>query len=47
MKREEITTLGELKKSGYQAKTIQQELAQNLKQRLKNGQSSFEGLIGY
>jgi magnesium chelatase subunit I len=47
MKREEITTLGELKKSGYQAKTIQQELAQNLKQRLKNGQSSFECLIGY
>ena len=47
MKQQEITTLGELKKSGYQPKSIQQELAQNLKERLKNGQPSFEGLIGY
>ncbi|MDA7797622.1 sigma 54-interacting transcriptional regulator [Flavobacteriaceae bacterium] len=47
MKQQEITTLGELKKSGYQSKSIQQELAQNLKERLKNGQPSFEGLIGY
>jgi len=47
MKREEITTLGELKKSGYQPQTIQQELAQNLKEHLKNGHPSFEGLIGY
>ena len=31
MKRENINTFGDLKKSGYQPKTIQQELAQNLK----------------
>jgi len=47
MKRENISTLGDLKKSGYQPKTIQQELAQNLKVRLQEGLSSFEGLIGY
>ena len=47
MKREKITTLGALKKSGYQPKTIQQELAQNLRHRLQNGLPSFEGLIGY
>ena len=47
MKRENINTLGDLKKSGYQPKTIQQELAQNLKVRLQKGLPSFEGLIGY
>ena len=47
MKREEITTLGKLKKARYQPKTIQQELALNLKERLKSNQPSFEGLIGY
>ena len=47
MKREKITTIGALKKSGYQPKTIQQELAQNLRHRLQNGLPSFEGLIGY
>ena len=47
MKRENISTLGDLKKSGYQPKTIQQELAQNLKVRLQKGLPSFEGLIGY
>ena len=47
MKRENINTLGDLKKSGYQPKTIQQELAHNLKTRLKKGLPSFEGLIGY
>jgi magnesium chelatase subunit I len=47
MKRENINTLGDLKKSGYQPKTIQQELAHNLKTRLQKGLPSFEGLIGY
>ena len=47
MKRENINTLGDLKKSGYQPKTIQQELTHNLKTRLQKGLPSFEGLIGY
>ena len=47
MKKENINTLRDLKKSGYQPKTIQQELAHNLKKRLKKGLPSFEGLIGY
>ena len=47
MKKKQISTLGELKKSGYKPNTIHEELAKNLKDRLKSGQPSFEGLIGY
>lgn len=42
-----IKTLGELKKSGYQPKTIKQELRDNLIQNIKAGVSSFEGIHGY
>src|SRR5210317_1997049 len=47
MKEKEITTLGELKKSGYQTQSIQQELANNLKLKLQKGEQTFEGIIGY
>lgn len=47
MNRENIKTLGDLKKTAYQPKSIQQELADNLKTRLRNGIPSFEGIIGY
>ena len=47
MTRKENTTLGALKKSGYTPLTIQEEMAQNLRQHLKSGKSTFEGLIGY
>ncbi len=47
MNRENIKTLGDLKKTAYQPKSIQQELSDNLKTRLRNGIPSFEGLIGY
>ena len=47
MTRKENTTLGALKKSGYTPLTIQEEMAQNLRQQLKSGKSTFEGLIGY
>ena len=47
MTRKENTTLGALKKSGYTPLTIQEEMAQNLRQHLKNGKNTFEGLIGY
>ncbi|MGC6479223.1 MAG: magnesium chelatase [Flavobacteriaceae bacterium] len=42
-----IKTLGELKKTGYQPKTIQAEIRENLIRRLEQGESSFTGLIGY
>ncbi|MDG2053005.1 MAG: magnesium chelatase, partial [Flavobacteriaceae bacterium] len=42
-----ITTLGTLKKTDYKPLSIQQELAQNLRARMQNGQPTFEGLLGY
>ena len=40
-------TLGELKKSGYTSKSINLELSSNLRKKLKSGESSFKGIIGY
>ncbi len=42
-----ITTLGALKKSGYQSKTIKQELRDNLIANIQNDTPSFEGIHGY
>lgn len=42
-----ITTLGQLKKSGYQSKSIKQELRDNLVQKLQKKEKVFEGIIGY
>ena len=47
MKRELATTLGELKKTDYTSRSIQLELAENLKACLRSGKTTFEGLIGY
>lgn len=47
MKREHATTLGELKKTDYTSRSIQEELAHNLKESLKAGKETFKGLIGY
>ena len=47
MKKKEITNIGQLKKSGYQAQSIQKELAKNLKLKLQKGEQTFEGIIGY
>jgi magnesium chelatase subunit I len=47
MKEKEITNLGQLKKSGYQAQSIQKELAKNLKLKLQKGEQTFKGIIGY
>ena len=41
------TTLGELRKQGYQPKTIKDELRDNLIYRLQNKQSVFEGIYGF
>ena len=42
-----ITTLEELKKTGYQPKSIKKELRDNLIQKLKNKEQVFEGIWGY
>lgn len=41
------TNLGQLKKSGYQSKSIKEEIRQNLIQKLKNGENTFPGIVGY
>ena len=47
MEKPTITTLKELKKTTYRPNSIQEELAQNLREKIKKGEPSFEGLIGY
>jgi magnesium chelatase subunit I len=42
-----IKTLGELKKSGYQYRSIKEELRQNLIARLRRNEITFPGIIGY
>src|SRR5690606_20328775 len=42
-----ITTLAELKKSGYQGRTVKEELRQNLIAKLRNKETVFEGIWGY
>jgi magnesium chelatase subunit I len=47
MRKPKIATLGALKKTAYQPQSIQEELAENLRERLRKGEPTFEGLIGY
>ena len=47
MKIEKIKTLGDLKKSGYQSKSIKDELRNNLIEKLKSGNPVFEGVHGF
>lgn len=42
-----ITTLGELKQSGYQPRSIKEELRENLVKHLQKGSTVFEGIHGY
>ena len=42
-----IQTIGDLKKSGYQSKSIKDELRDNLIQKIKNKETTFEGVHGY
>ncbi len=42
-----IKTLGELKASGYQPKSIKEELRDNLIEKLKNKETVFEGVLGF
>ncbi len=43
----EISTLGELKKAGYIRKSVKDELRDNLREKIKNGETTFEGVWGY
>src|SRR3978361_1381031 len=42
-----IKTLGQLKASGYQPKSIKEEIRQNLIKKLKNKEETFPGILGY
>src|SRR5687768_17258807 len=42
-----INTIRELKEAGYKAKGIKEEIRDNLIQKLKAGQDTFKGIIGY
>jgi magnesium chelatase subunit I len=47
MKIENINTLGELKATGYESKSIKDELRNNLIDRIKSGKPAFEGVHGF
>ena len=47
MKIENINTLGELRASGYQSKSIKDELRDNLREKIKSGSPTFEGIHGF
>jgi magnesium chelatase subunit I len=42
-----IKTFGELKNAGYTPKSIKEELRQNLIEKIRNGETVFEGVHGY
>lgn len=47
MKVSQITTLAQLKSSGYKSKSIKQELRENLIEKLRKKENVFEGIWGY
>lgn len=47
MQQPTISTLGELKKSGYTPKTVKEEVRDNLITAIKNNTNTFEGILGY
>lgn len=47
MARQRPTTLGQLKQSGYRARSVRDEMRENLIRRLKNRETLFPGIIGY
>src|ERR1700743_121604 len=42
-----ITTLGQLKKTGYKNRSVKEEIRENLIRKLKNKETSFPGIVGY
>jgi magnesium chelatase subunit I len=47
MKIDTIKNLGELKATGYQSKSIKDELRNNLREKIKTGKPAFEGVHGF
>ncbi|HET8752970.1 MAG TPA: magnesium chelatase [Salinimicrobium sp.] len=47
MKIEDIKSFGALKNSGYQSRSIKEELRQNLLKKIRNSEATFEGIHGY
>ncbi|MGI9138973.1 MAG: magnesium chelatase, partial [Sediminibacterium sp.] len=47
MKIEKIKTIGDLKKIGYQSKSIKDELRDNLIVKIKEGLPAFDGIHGF
>ncbi|MBT8209318.1 MAG: sigma 54-interacting transcriptional regulator [Eudoraea sp.] len=47
IKPQKIKTLGQLKAAGYQSKSIKDELRENLREKIKQGKTVFEGVWGY
>jgi len=47
MNHDHIQTLGQLRASGYQPRTVKQELRDNLIQKLRNKEEVFPGIFGY
>src|SRR5262245_17575188 len=47
MRIEEITTLGQLKASGYKTRPIKQEIRENLVDKLRKQETTFPGIVGY
>ncbi|MEJ2005813.1 MAG: ATP-binding protein, partial [Cyclobacteriaceae bacterium] len=43
----QITTLGELRESGYQSRSVKEELRDNLRESIMKGVNVFEGIHGY
>ena len=42
-----VITLGDLKKAGYQPKSVKEEIRQNLIASIQNKENAFEGILGY
>lgn len=47
MKIQDIKTLGQLKKSGYESRTVKEELRKNLIRSIQQHEQPFQGIIGY
>ncbi|PTX42647.1 magnesium chelatase subunit I [Christiangramia gaetbulicola] len=47
MNKDNIKKLGDLKKAGYESKSIKEELRDNLKDKIRKGENAFEGIHGY
>jgi magnesium chelatase subunit I len=47
MNHTQIQTLGQLKASGYQSRSIKDELRENLRRKIAAGEDTFYGIWGY